>query len=62
MTACARDFSKSFVHPAGSRYLALFSAGEGHGGEEEEWHLTSVIPSPVQIGSLTAIFSQMIIG
>jgi len=45
------------VHPANKGYSALFRAVEGEGGEEEEWHLTSVTSFSVQISSLTAIFT-----
>jgi len=31
------SLSAGFVHPAVNGYLTLFRAGEGEGGEEEEW-------------------------
>ena len=34
-------------------YPTLFRAGEGEGGEEEEWRSASVTPLP-RVGSLTA--------
>jgi len=34
------------LHPAVNGYLALFRAGEGEGGEEEEWSPTSVTSLP----------------
>jgi len=45
-TGSSEEFFKTFLHshPAGNGYLALFIAGEGEGGEEEEWHSTSVLP------------------
>jgi len=57
----SRQLRESFqkilrINPVGKGYPALFSAGKGEGGEEEEWHITSVIGTllPVQVGSLTA--------
>jgi len=48
-------FSKTLsVHPTVNGYLARFGPGEGEGGKEEEWHLFSVTPLPVGVGSLTA--------
>jgi len=35
-------------------YSALFTVGEGEGGEGEEWRPTSVTPFLIQVGSLTA--------
>ena len=41
--AQARDFSITFsVRSAVNGYLTLFRAGEGEGGEEEEWLPTAV--------------------
>jgi len=52
LTEKCRDFSKTLsVHPAGNGYPTLFRAGEGKGGEEEEWRSTSVAMSPVQLGT-----------
>jgi len=34
----------SSVHPAVNGYPSLCGAGEGEGGEEEEWRPTSVTP------------------
>ena len=40
-TACARDLSKTIsILAARNGYPALFRAGEGEGGEEEEWRPT----------------------
>jgi len=39
-----RIFQKFSVHPAGSVFLALFSAGENEGSEKEEGHPTLVTP------------------
>jgi len=36
-------FQKLFVHVAVNRYLTLFRAGEGEGGEEDGWHLSYII-------------------
>lgn len=33
--------------------MALFRAGQGEGGKEEEWGTISVTPFPLQVGSLT---------
>jgi len=53
-TACVCDFSKTLsFHPAGSGNPTLASTGVGEGGEDEEWHSTSVAQLSVQIGSLT---------
>jgi len=43
-------------------YPTLFSVGEGEGGEEEAWYLTSVTPLPVQVGPLTASSPTTIMG
>jgi len=55
-------FLKSSVYRTKNGHPALFRAGEGEGEdegvEEEQWHLTSVTPLPVDVGSLTAT-SQM---
>jgi len=49
------DFSKTrSVHPTENGCLTLFRAGEGKGGEEEEWRPTSVSPLPIQVGTLAA--------
>ena len=50
----SREHLTLFIHPAGNRYLTLFRAVEGEGGEEEEWCHTPVTPSSVQVGSLKA--------
>ena len=55
-----RDLLKTLsVYTAGNGHSAHFRTGEGEGGEEEEWHPTSVTPLPVQVGSLTATPSPL---
>ena len=49
-------FQKLSAHPAINGYLTLFRAGEGEGGDGEEWHphlrcqvsfLTAASPTPI---------------
>ena len=53
-TACEPHFSQTpTVYPAVNGYPDPLRARKGHGGENEEWHPTSVRPVLVQVGSPT---------